>query len=86
MPVSCLKIKDSRLIVISSSEPANKTEFVTVVQTYLGDENFQPVGEPAISVHEISEEQYHKRLRKDASKKGHFVKEYSTDPDWNPVL
>jgi hypothetical protein len=36
------------------------------------------------SIHEHDEETYHKELRKQASEKGHFVPEESTDYEWNP--
>jgi DNA modification methylase len=33
---------------------------------------------------DLSEEDYHKQLRKDANDKEQLVKKYCTDPEWNP--
>ena len=48
------------------------------------NEEFIPIGEPVEGYHEMDEETYHKKLRKDASEKGQFVPEESTDHNWNP--
>lgn len=47
-------------------------------------EGFIPVGEPLMSQVEGVESEYHTKLRADASEKGHYVPEESTDPQWNP--
>lgn len=54
------------------------------VDVFLADEDFLPMGRTSLSVSEMDEPEYHIKLRKEASEKGHFVSEYSTDPEWNP--
>jgi hypothetical protein len=43
-----------------------------------------PIGEPQRSGDIRTEEDYHRNLRIEATKQGHYVKEFSTDPQWNP--
>lgn len=54
------------------------------VDIYPADEEFNPVGTASLGVSQQPEDQYHTDLRKQASEKGHFVPEYSTNPEWNP--
>src|SRR6188768_2693786 len=39
---------------------------------------------PEYGVDKRDEETYHRSLRIGASKVGHFVKDFSTNPEWNP--
>lgn len=64
---------------------AETAENVIVVQVYKTDDDFNPVGTASISVAQFpSEEEYHKQLREEAGKRGQFVADYSTNPEWNP--
>lgn len=54
------------------------------VDLFLADENFLPMGTPSLGVDTKKEDEYHKLLRKQASEKGQFVEEHSTNPEWNP--
>lgn len=54
------------------------------VDVFQADEEFTAYGTVSISSSHMNEEEYHKKLRAEASEKGHFVKEYSTNPEWNP--
>ena len=54
------------------------------INAYSADHNFMPLGEPVLSSLKINEEEYHKTLRADANVHGHYVKGYSTNPEWNP--
>jgi hypothetical protein len=60
------------------------TEKGVDVDLFLADENFIPVGTPSLGVDDKFEEDYHRQLRAISSDKGHFVAEYSTNPEWNP--
>lgn len=40
---------------------------------------------PEYGVSNKEEDLYHKDLRVDALKAGHFMPEFSTNPEWNPV-
>lgn len=48
------------------------------------NDEFIPIGEPLMSQVEGEEEMYHKKLRLEASEKGHYIPRESTDPQWNP--
>jgi len=56
------------------------------VDIFLANEDYLPTGTPSIGVSpEVeTEEVYHKRLRKDAYEKGHYLPEGSTDREWDP--
>ena len=54
------------------------------ITLYQCDEDFIPTGQSSHSMHEDDEETYHRTLRLQATEKGHYVPEESTDPQWNP--
>lgn len=56
----------------------------TDVDIYNCDEEFIPIGNPEMGVSEMDEETYHKKLRVEATERGQFVPEESTDRHWNP--
>lgn len=56
----------------------------TDVDLYQCNDDFFPIGDAAMSAVDMDEELYHKKLREEATVKGHFVPEESTDPQWNP--
>jgi len=56
----------------------------TDVDLYHCKDDFEPVGDPMMTALLVEEEAYHKKLRLEASEKGHFIPEESTDPQWNP--
>jgi hypothetical protein len=60
------------------------TENGVDVDIHLADSDFMPTGTPSIGIDKKQEEEYHKQLRKEASEKGQFVKDHSTNPEWNP--
>lgn len=55
-----------------------------IIDAYNCNEEFIPVGKPLQSTDPRDEETYHRELRKLAEIHGQFVKEESTDSDWNP--
>ena len=58
---------------------------IILVNVYMTDDNYNPVGTASVSVAQFpSEEEYHKDLRKEADKRGQLVRDYCTDPEWNP--
>lgn len=58
---------------------------VIVVQIFICDVGWLPLREWKRSIDDRSHEAYHRELRLKAKAADEFVKEYSTDPDWNPV-
>lgn len=54
------------------------------IDIVLADAEFLPVGKPSLGAMNGSEEDYHKKLRVESSKKGQFVPEFSSNPEWNP--
>lgn len=54
------------------------------VDIYQCDNEWTPSGKPTQGTHIDDEKTYHINLRSEADKRGHFVKEQSTDPHWNP--
>ncbi len=90
MAVTALKIGDVRVKFMTvpgepiTSEDGTSTKSFLQVELYTCDEEFIPQGMASRSIHEHDEETYHKELRKQASEKGHFVPEESTDYEWNP--
>lgn len=90
MPVTALKIGEQRIKfittgseVITSKDGETQKTFLTV-DLRVCDENFIPLRQGSISVHDSDEETYHKALRIAAKEKGHFVPEESTDYQWHP--
>jgi len=90
MATTALKIGDIRIkIMTMTGEPSPSLEgkeaknFLNIEMRQC-DEDFLPVGKCSISLHEEDEESYHRKLRIDAVKEGHFVPEESTDYKWNP--
>ena len=86
MAATALKIpkegKYTHLFVTSTPIEDKKTE----VQVHLTGDKYIQSGMESLNgfVVEKSEEEYHKNLRTDSDKKGHFVRDYSTNPEWNP--
>jgi hypothetical protein len=84
LPCTAIKItKEDGTIV--------KIKFLTIwnppftdIDLYHCNENFEPIGNPGVTQVEMDEESYHKKLREDASVKNQYVRQESTDPQWNP--
>ncbi len=77
-------------IVIDSITGKMRLKFLTLphengteVDVQMCDENFIPSTRIALFVDPRSVEHYNRDLRKESSAKGQYVKEESTDPDWN---
>lgn len=79
MPQTALKINDKNVVIITQ-----QFDEELAINAYTADHNFIPLGEPILSSLKINEEEYHKTLRADANAHGHYVKGYSTNPEWNP--
>ena len=60
------------------------TEHGVDVDLYEANEEFMPIGKASIGASDKHEIEYHVELRKEASKKGQFVPEFSTNPEYNP--
>ncbi len=48
------------------------------------DDEMQPISKPLFYEIDMTEEEYHRALRKDASKVEQLITSNSTDPEWNP--
>jgi len=57
---------------------------VLVISYYACDKDFIPFGKAEITMSEKAEEKFHKELRDQANEKGHFIRNESTNPEWNP--
>ena len=79
-------------IMIMNDEAYHRLMFITqqsdeegfTVSIYRCNEEFLPMGEPVTKDLMGKEMDYHISLRKDSSQKGHFISDYSTNPEWNP--
>lgn len=72
---------EKRLVFLTTQSLDN----IINVNIYKADEEFNPIGMASHGIAEFtSEEEYHKDLRKQSHEKGHFVPDYSTNPEWNP--
>tara|TARA_R110000868_G_scaffold144292_1_gene363195 strand:+ start:95 stop:388 length:294 start_codon:yes stop_codon:yes gene_type:complete len=82
MPQTALNTKGVKTVAMTIQEgPVLRIDF------YPTDENYKPttgVQPSTLFFDHINEENWHKGLRKEASEKGYYVKEYSTDHQWNP--
>ncbi len=54
------------------------------VDIFMADEEFTPVGSVSLGISELNEVDYHTSLRQQASEKGQFIPDFSTDPQLNP--
>lgn len=54
------------------------------VDIFKADEDFVPTGTPSLGYSELSEEEYHRKLRQEAHSRGQLVPEYCTNPEWTP--
>lgn len=84
MACTALKITKDDGTVVRVKFMTVATPTHTDVDIYPCNETFIPIGEPEMGVSEKDEESYHKELRSQASEKGQYVPEESTDPHWNP--
>ena len=79
MPQTAITINNKNIVIITQQFDEELS-----INAYTADHNFMPMGEPIVSALPINEEEYHKTLRSDAHVHGHYVKGYSTNPEWNP--
>jgi hypothetical protein len=83
MPCTALKIvKDgveNRIKFISQQQ-----QTFTELLVYKCDQDFKVEGQPEHNASEMDEETYHRQLRVQSQKHGHFIPEESTNPEWNP--
>jgi hypothetical protein len=84
MPCTALKITkpDGTIVRMKFMTVWNPPQ--TDVDLFNCNENFEPIGDPMMTAFKEDEETYHRKLRLDATEKGHFVPEESTDPEWSP--
>lgn len=83
MAVTAVKIEQNGKIV--------RMKFMTVqtkdhldVDVFSCNEEFIPIGEPAMGLDPREEEEYHREMRIKAIEEGHFIPYESTHPEWTP--
>lgn len=83
MPCTAIQVTKGDVII--------KSKIITVsqgghtdVDVYKCNDEFIPIGEPAINVSDMEESYYHIYLRKEADSRGQYIREESTNPEWNP--
>lgn len=79
MATTALTIEGKNLLFMTAPREDGNCD----VDVYLANEDFMPTGTPSISAVKMDEETYHKDLRRLASEQGHFIKSFSTNPEWN---
>jgi hypothetical protein len=83
MATTALRILDKgqekRLLFMTVASPTGVD-----VDLYMANEEFVPEGKSSLGTSEMDEERYHRELRQQASAKGQFVPEFSTNEEWNP--
>jgi hypothetical protein len=80
MAQTALNVEGTNFVALTKQE-----DKVLLIQMYKADGEFKPLGDPETFVdEERNEQQWHTMLREDAIKQGHFVPQFSTDPEWNP--
>lgn len=89
MACTALKVDDIRIKFMTNVIEAPSKDGSTIkpflnVELYICDEDFIPEGNTSKSIIDREEEAYHRDLREQAFKKGHYIPEESTDPEWNP--
>lgn len=85
MPVTALQLPDPktggtrRLMFITQDFNEHLS-----IDVYQCDIDWNPMGQATLGTHIDDEETYHRKLREESSKRGHFMPEYSTNPEWSP--
>jgi hypothetical protein len=84
MACTALKItkQDGTIVRIKMMTVWNPPQ--TDVDLYHCNDDFMPIGNAMMSASPMDEEVYHKELRIQATAKGQFIPEESTDPEWSP--
>lgn len=83
MPTTAVKFhKDGRDIRLKFMTVVNGEQLD--IDVFACDENFIPVAGPEMTTMLVDEEKYHRDLRRESNNRGQFVKEESTNPEWNP--
>ena len=80
MATTALRIDNNNLMFMTATRPDGHCD----VDVYMTNEDFVPMGKPSLSAVKMTEEEYHKDLRRLASEQGHLVKDFCTNPEWTP--
>lgn len=88
MATTTLKIQeeDKLVTLMFMTRPHTKEGFLAV-DIFVADENNMPIGKPSFGYAPGTEEEYHRKLRKDSYDRHNYTKDTaanSTDPEWNP--
>lgn len=81
MARTSLKVQDKQMVFMTVPE-----EDGLLIDVMEADENFVPIGDPMQCKLPLTEEQYHRSLRKEAKLRDQYVPEQSTNPEWNEDL
>jgi hypothetical protein len=78
----------TKTIFIKSKELSSKTEDVMIEQLIgeatLVDDMLKPISESSKYEIQITEEEFHTDLRKQAAERNQLITSHSTDAEWNP--
>ena len=83
MPCTALKIEKDGVTTRLKFVSQPQEKFLELL-VYKCDQEFKPEGDPEHNASEMTEEVYHRELRKQSQERGHFIPEESTNPEWNP--
>lgn len=83
MALTSLKIEKDGMINYLQFMTDQLEDGILRILLYVCDSSWEPLGEPQISGDRRTEEDFHVQLRISATEKGHYVPEFSTDPEWN---
>ena len=83
MATTALQITNTEGVVTKTKFMTVDRDFYVDVDIYKCNDQFIPIGEPSMGVNERTEEVYHKELRQEAKKRGQYVPEESTNPEWD---
>ncbi len=90
MAVTTLHIDDKTYTFHSSEFPykkeldEDKKEFKCLIKVTHVEKNLKPITVLREYGSKYSEEDFHKDIRTEASKKEHLITSHSTNPEWNP--
>jgi hypothetical protein len=84
MALTSLKIEKDGMINYLQFATDQLEDDILRILLYVCNPDWEPLGDPQISGDRRTEEDFHIQLRLSATEKGHYVPEYSTDPQWNP--
>jgi hypothetical protein len=85
MAITLIRKGKDNLMLETAMVEFNGEEILTCVAKSVNDKLEAEAEDPGIRYQlDYTEEEFHRKLREDAAKKGHLITSHSTDPEWNP--